>query len=166
MAIIPFSVPANLSAMNAEQTGLGNDLAWQIHALLLDSGEVPIVEVLNRQDWPAKKEEFFTGNFGALSMAREAGYDLVMVGLVEKQNSLSTLSAYSKILDVDSGVTVWYGKTTAFTRRRDFDNLSWNFRMSNEDPSLFYTGTLIHKTSQCIASAVISDEEEELEEEQ
>src|SRR4051812_36516187 len=79
MAIIPFSVPANISADNSERPGLGNELAWKIHAQLLATGQIPIVEVLNRQDWPNKKEEFFTGNFGAIAMAREAGYDLLMV---------------------------------------------------------------------------------------
>ncbi len=134
----------------------------QRFAELLSSSQIPIVEVLNRQDWPGKKEEFFTGNFGALQMSRDAGYDLVMVGFVEQQKSLDNLSAYSKILDVESGVTVWYGKTTAYTQRPEFDTMSWNYRISNKEPSKFYFAPLIEEESKCIAKAVTQypDEEE------
>jgi hypothetical protein len=161
LAIIPFSTPANLSVRNAESPGLGNEMAWQIHRYLLASEEVPIVEVLNRQDWPAKKDEFFTGNYGALNMARDANYDLVLVGLVEQQKALDTLVVYSKVIDVESGVTVWYGKTRAVTNRREFDDWTWHFGMTSKDPSALYFDTLIDKTSQCIVKAVLNQDEEE-----
>lgn len=157
MGIVPFSVPANLSVRNGEFPGLGNQMAWQIHQNILDSGQVPIAEVLNRQDWPSKKDEFFTGNYGALAMAREAGYDLVLVGLVEQQKELDTMTAYSKILDVESGITVWYGKTVTSSNRDDLDNLSWNFRMSNYEPATMHYDSLIYKSSKCIVRAIIND---------
>lgn len=158
MAIIPFSVPANLAAISDEQPGLGNELAWKVHAKLLESKEVPIVEVFNRQDWPRKKEEFFTGNFGALSMAQEAGYDLVMVGNVEQQKQLDTMIVHAKVIDVEAGITLWYGKVEAHTRRPNMESWADTFWLDDKIPSKLYSGSLIDEASRCIASVVTSDE--------
>lgn len=159
MAVIPFTVPANLSAIDSERAGLGNKLAWQLHAALLSTGEIPIVEVFNREDWPGKREEFFTGNFGALSIAREAAYDLVLVGMLEQQKNLDQITAYTKIMDVDSGITVWYGKTTVTSIRRDLDNWYDTFWLDDKDPAQFYSESTLNKISTCIAQAVINEEE-------
>ena len=56
VGVIPFSVPANVAAHSNELPGLGNQLAWMVKDELLARGTMPIVEVLNRQDWPGKKE--------------------------------------------------------------------------------------------------------------
>lgn len=162
MAVIPFSVPANLSASSDEQPGLGNELAWQVQAKLLKTGDVPIVEVFNRQDWPGKKAEFFTGNYGALAMAREAGYDMVMVGLVEKTTSLNALTVYTKILDVDSGITVFYGQEIVHSQRRRLDDIADTFWIIDKDPSLFYNRQMMNKASECIVTSVTSYPDEEL----
>ena len=122
VAIIPFSVPANLASMGNERPGLGNELAWQVHAKLLRSGELPVVEVFNRQDWPGKKEEFFTGNFGALALAREANYDLVLVGYLDDIHDLGEMAVFGKLIEVESGITVWYGKSAVETLDPDFQH--------------------------------------------
>jgi hypothetical protein len=74
-----------------------------------------------RDDWPGKREEFWTGNFGALAQSREAGYDFVLVGFVDQMKSLDSMTVHSKIIDSDSGVTVWSGSTTVTTKKSQLD---------------------------------------------
>ena len=150
MAIIPFSVPANLAYRDQERPGLGNQLAWSVQAEMLRSGAVPIVEVLNRMDWPGKKEEFYTGNFGAIEMARDAGYDLALVGNVEPVRSTADLIASVKILDVESGVTVWYGDVHAMTWREDADTVEDWAMLIDRQPNRLYFNVLTDKLAKCI----------------
>ena len=157
LAIIPFSTPAGIAYQNADLPGLGNRIAWNVHALLLKSGEAPIVEVLNRQDWPGKKEEFFTGNFGALAQAREAGYDLVLVGYLEPMHSLDEMTAESKLIEVESGMTIWYGQNTASTWRGDRNRVMAHLGITDRRPDLIYNHELVEALSACVADSVVHD---------
>lgn len=159
MAVIPFSVPANISYRNMELPGLGNEMAWMVKAEMLRTGIVPIVEVLNRQDWPSKKEEFFTGNFGAIDMARDAGYDLVLVGFIDPINSLEAASASVKIIDVDSGITVWYGQVRAFTLRNDGNYIAGQLMIDKYDPSRVASRAIFQKLATCIVEQATQEEE-------
>ena len=160
MAIIPFSVAANVSTYGDERPGLGNILSWKVHQYILASQTIPIVEVLNRQDWPGKKEEFFTGNFGAISRAREAGYDLVLIGYLESLKSMDTMTAYTKVIDVESGITLWYGQSTSSTYRPDIKRARYGLRLEPSRPDMLFTDDLVGGLAQCIAAAVTSEEEE------
>ena len=157
LAVIPFSTPANVAAYDNEHIGLGNQLSYSVQAQLLQSGQVPMVEVLNRQDWPGKKEEFFTGNYGAISIAREAGYDLVLVGLVEPLASLSQMRAYGKLIDVENGVTVWYGETSATTNRGEFNQLGARLGIEDRRPDKLYSGELSDKLAECFTHNLLAD---------
>jgi len=156
LAVVPFSVPANLAGTSNELPGLGNTLAWKVHAEALASGEFPITEVFNRQDWPGKKEEFFTGNFGALSLAHEAGYDLVLTGFIENLRDLNALTAHTKLIDVNSGVTLWYGKSTVrAVEYRDatvFDSM-WR---STDRPDKLYTATIADDLGRCVVQGILA----------
>lgn len=160
LAIVPFSTAANLTAQYTERPGFGNEIAWKLHAYLLESGDVPIVEVFNRQDWPLKKEEFFTGNFGGLAMAREAGYDLVLVGYVEQQRNIRQIDAFVKLMDVESGVTVYYGKISSNTIREHFQDFEDTMLISDKRPSDLFLAEIKEKLPSCISEAILSDEEE------
>ena len=154
VAIVPFSVPANVAGMNNELPGLGNDLAWKIHERFVDSNVFPIVEVFNRQDWPRKKEEFHTGNFGAIASARDAGYDLVFVGNVDPMKSLDELSATTKLIETESGTTVWFGQTTARSEARNINKSLSNYYLADRVPSTFDLGGLEEDLSRCIVREV------------
>lgn len=158
MAIIPFSTPANLTVPR-NTAGLNNDLAWKVHAEFLTRNKIPIVEVFNREDWPGKREEFFTGNFGAISTSREAGYDLVMVGYLENTSSLDTMAAYTKLIEVESGITVWYGKTVASTSRPLLQTIESRMWLDNTRPDLLYTEPLIEELAHCIVEGIAHEEE-------
>lgn len=156
LGIIPFVVPANLTQKPFQYRGMGNELAFQIHAHFLNRGTIPIVEVLNREDWPGKKDEFYTGNFGALSQARESGYDLILVGMIDGYNPYAEVTASTKLIEVESGVTLWYGKTTAFTERKDFERASDYLNIEDRRPSRSYGEALTAKLTECIAGEILS----------
>lgn len=159
MAVIPFSVPANISYYNSERPGFGNQMAWMVQAEMLRTGIVPIVEVLNRPDWPGKKEEFFTGNFGSIEMARDAGYDLALVGNVEPVKSLESISASIKIIDVESGVTVWYGLVTSTTWQKDMDRFQSLIMLDDRRPDLIYSNAIFSNLAKCIAGEAVREDE-------
>lgn len=154
VAIIPFSTPANLAAANNERPGLGNELAWRLHGEFLKSQLFPMVEVLNRQDWPGKKEEFFTGNFGGLQGAREAGYDLALIGYVDSPKDLYQLPVLTKLIDTDSGVTLWYGKSVVTTQRPDMDSFAASWWIGERKPALLHTDTLVDQMARCIVDQI------------
>ncbi len=157
LGIIPFSVPANLTTTNNELPGLENTLTRKIYSALIDYQEIPIIEILNREDWPGKKEDFFTGNHGALKIARDAGYDLVLVGSVEPLTSLTSMTAYSKLMDTESGVTIWFGKSTVDTHRRRMQNSAAYIGLENRRPDKIFTSSMTEELARCVAKAVMKD---------
>ena len=157
LAIIPFSVPANLTPRAGNQHAISNELAWKVQAEMLARGAVPIAEILNREDWPAKREEFFTGNFGAISFAREAGYDLVFVGYVNPMNSIDEVTAQGKLIETESGITLWYGTSTATSARANVrNNLSYAW-LTNQRPDMLYQNELFNKLATCMVDEAVSD---------
>ena len=157
LGILPFSVPANLAPRTGNNHTVSNELAWKVHAEMLAQGAVPIVEVLNREDWPGKRDEFFAGNFGALSVAREAGYDLVFVGYVEPMSSLDAVTAQGKLIETESGITLWYGTTTAISARPNVrNNLSYAW-ITNQRPDLLSQPELFAKLAECMVMEATSD---------
>lgn len=157
MGIIPYTVPANLSGIVNQYPGLGNELARLTHAQFLNREIIPITEVVNRDDWPRKKDEFFKGNFGALSQAREAGYDLIFVGLVENLAFNKKLILSTKMIEVESGITLWYGRTIVTTDRRDYDRTADYLNFEDRDPSASHQDLLVETAASCTVKEVLAD---------
>lgn len=158
LAVIPLAVPANLAAKSDELPGMGNLLAWQLHAELTRTEEIPIVEVLEREDWPGKKEEFFHGDFDAIEYARNAGYDLVLIGYVEPMRNLDSLSVFTKLIEVESGITLWYGKTSVESRTQDANRLVAGLWLGDRRPDELPINTLIDRAARCIAKEITRDD--------
>jgi hypothetical protein len=157
LAVIPFTVPANLAATRRELPGIGNTLAWRTQAWMLENGSVPIVEVLPREDWPGKRDEFFAGNHGAIRMARDAGFDLVLVGFVSEMTSADTLSASAKIIETESGITVWYGTVDAVSARQSVDrNTAW-LGLTDRKPAELHYEPLLERLAKCIVKESTRD---------
>lgn len=159
MAVIPFDAPANLAGKDNELPGIGNRVAWGVQRELLGTEVFPVVEVLNRQDWPGKKEEFFAGNFGALSYARAADYDLVLVGNIEPITRVDEYVVHSKIIEVESGITLWYGTSRVVSNRADMLAVSSSFGLTDERPDLIPTDPLVNQAAECIAYDITHDPE-------
>lgn len=157
MAIVPFSTPANLAEQSSEHPGLGNLLAQQVQARFLEAGEVPIVEIFNRQDWPGKKDEFYTGNFGAIAFARDAGYDLVLVGLLKSPKQINQLAAEAKIIETESGVTVWYGESEGRSEEQKWDRMMAKLGLSTVQPSQLHIDKTADQVARCMVRDMLSE---------
>ena len=159
MAVIPFVTQANFTAQNSESPGVSDQLAWSVHRELLGYDTLPIIEVFNRQDWPGKKDDFFTGNFGALTLARDAGYDLVLVGYLEKITRLDEWTVHTKIIDVDSGTTLWYGTSRVTNNRGDLLEVSSTMGLTDRRPDMLDTKQMTDRAAICIAHDIMVDPE-------
>ncbi len=159
IGIIPFSVPANLSNFGGRTLSTGTDIAWRLHAQLLKRNETAIIEVFPREDWPGKQEEFFKGNFGAIAQAREAGYDMVVVGLVDGIRSLEEMTAHSKLIDLDNGITVWYGTSTATIEKPAMDSPLYTLGLSSARPDMVETNNLVDLLSICVANDIVNEDD-------
>jgi hypothetical protein len=157
MAVIPFDAPANLAGRDNELPGIGNRLSWGVQRELLGTEVFPVVEVLNRQDWPGKKEEFFAGNFGALSFARAAGYDLVLVGAIEPITRLDEYVVHSKIIEAESGITLWFGTSRVVSNRADMLGVSSSLGLTDERPDIVSTDPMLKQAAECIAYDITHD---------
>lgn len=158
LAVIPFSAPANLSRHSDQRPALTDSLAWKIQAGLLQSAELPIVEVLNRQDWPGKKEEFFTGNHGALAQARSAGYDMILVGLLEPATDIRIMTAHTKVIEVESGITLWYGQSRVRSLDDQINKIGSGLHLIDRQPNqLRYFEGLSADLADCIVKAILSE---------
>lgn len=159
MAVVPFVTQANFTAQNSELPGISDQLAWGVQRELLAYDTLPIVEVFNRQDWPGKKDDFFTGNFEALSLARNAGYDLVLLGYMERLVRLDRWVIHTKIIDVDSGTTLWYGTSTVVTNQPDLYEVSGTFGLTSQRPDILHIEPMTNAATACIARDIMIDPE-------
>jgi hypothetical protein len=157
LGVVPFDTPANLAYRDDENPGIGNRIAWGVQQALLATEVFPIVEPLNRQDWPRKKEEFFAGNFGALAAARAAGYDLLLLGNIEPITRIDEYIIHSKVLDVESGITLWHGTSQVVSSRADMLAVSSSLGLTDERPDLVPTDSLIREAAECIAYEITHD---------
>lgn len=114
LGIFPFSVPANFTAKSLDRLDFGIVIAQKLQPYLLSSNLFTTVELLDYPEWSGKKQEFFANNLQAIEIARNIGLDFVVLGYLSPQNHIEQMTVYSKIIDVNTGITVYYGETTAF----------------------------------------------------
>lgn len=156
VGVIPFSVPANLAHTSGQTPSLGNKLAWAVQRKLLASKIFPIIEVLNREDWPRKKDQFFSGNFGALAYGRDAGYDMIVVGYMEPLYRLDTWTIHTKVIEVASGTTLWFGSSTAYTTRHDMWEVSSFVGLTDRRPDFQYSDELLDTVTTCATDEMLT----------
>jgi hypothetical protein len=118
IAVIPFDVPETFSPAGNQKINFGRDLANLFQHELLRRGELGIVELFDRDRWPGKRAEFFTGNYTAIQLARNAGYDFVVVGYMKDIINESDLTMLTRVVDTSNSITVWYAKTTISSNAR------------------------------------------------
>lgn len=158
LAIIPFGAPANVSAQNIEMPGMGNTVAWKLRDELLASGEIPIVEVFNRQDWPGKKEEFPLGNFEAIRQAMVADYDLLMVGSVEPFTSMNKMAISFKVMEIETSTTIYSGRTEVYNSRAEQERRYSRFYMLDRTPANLPIEDMQTELAACVATELFADE--------
>jgi hypothetical protein len=158
LGIVPFVAPANFAGAGDSQPPLGSQLAWRLHAEILRLNKIPIVEVTTWTDWPLKREDFFSGNFEAMQRARDAGYDMIFVGYLEESNP-EEVAVLGKLIDVNVGKTLWYGRALAFSRRNKISDLKHHFGATlDHSLSSLDLYPLYSKLVQCLAEEALSDD--------
>jgi len=118
VAVVPFEVPVNFSPIMNPELRYGFKLAQMFQQSLLSQNEKIIVEVFDRSNWPGKKMDFATGNMIAMKQARDAGYDFLVVGVMDEMTNANNLSIQTKLIDTENSTTVWYGISQSVWPRR------------------------------------------------
>ncbi len=137
LGIIPFDVQESFAPPGNDSVHYGRGLAKQFSFDLKTANIIPVVELFNRDRWPGKREEFFTGNYQAISSARAAGYDLVMVGYLEEIKDANSLTLYTKIIDTQNNITVWDAKTVVESKAREYREALSEIHLAQKRPELF-----------------------------
>lgn len=158
IGIVPFSVPANFASSGSEAPGFDYEIARSVQQQLLAADIIPIVEMFNRLDWPGKKDEFFTGNHGAIAFARQAGFDLVLVGYVPAPSESQNLSAFVKVIEVESEITVYYGKSEVIMDHPEYKRGGYWWWLGEQRPDLIRFKELTDRLSGCVTRGVLSEE--------
>lgn len=158
LAVLPTSVPANLSSFRNDHPNMGNELAWRLRNELVKNEAAPIIEVLNRYDWPGKKDEFFVGNHQALAVARQAGYDLVLVSYLEPMRSFDEMVMYSKLMETDAGITVWNGRTSVTRSDSLYEKTRSWLDLQKRLPGSTQFEPMIEHLVRCSVKGILSDE--------
>lgn len=158
IGVIPFSVPANFATRSAEEPGVDYQIAWELQRQLLQSGQLSIVEMFNRLDWPGKKEEFYSGNFGAITFGRQAGYDIIIVGSIPTTAALRELSAFTKVIEVESGITIFYGMSSVDNPDPQYQREgTWSW-FAKDRPDKLQFGSALKMLGRCVAENVLDEE--------
>jgi TolB-like protein len=161
LGIFPFKTQENITSSNASRQGWGKELAMKLQGKLLEFGTFPIIEVVNRDTWENYREEFSSGNYRALSMARELGYDLLLVGDAKVLHYPNKVAADVKLIETESGITVWYGNIEADNYRKDLRAAGTAFGLFQRDPSINDMPHLSEKLAKCTAGALMQVQQKE-----
>lgn len=154
LGIVPFSVPANLAQRGDLYNDLASSMARRLQGGMLEIGVFGIAEIFNRPDWPQKREEFFTGNFGAMSLARDAGYDFILIGLIDELRSAHNLTIYSKVIEVESGITLWFAKSE-YQEQNDQEKIHFpTLQVVNETMDFGNWNSFIERGADCVAHEI------------
>lgn len=158
IAIIPFDVQESFAPPGNESLHYGRELARRFQSELQSTQELSIVEVFNQDRWPGKREEFFIGNHRAIQLARDAGYDFVIVGYLEELKNAEEMNLFTKVIDTSNGVSVWYGKTMAFSRKRAIRDFFVDARLAQRRPELFYFSERAGELAFCAVDQILHSE--------
>lgn len=158
-AVIPFDVPESFALPGNDSEYFGRTLARKLVMELHRSAVLPIVELFNRDRWPGKREEYFTGNYRAIEQARNAGYDLVVLGYMENIQNDNSFTILTKVIDTSNQVTIWSASTEAYSLDRSWRrSLAW-FPLYDDQPNKFQFPEKIDTFAQCTVSGILTAEE-------
>jgi hypothetical protein len=160
MAIVPFDVPETFATWGNESEHFGRQLARRVHAEIRSEGVVPISEIFNRDRWPGKREEFFTGNYQAIELAKNAGYDLVLVGYMDDIKDDEDIDIYTKIIDTHNHMNVWSARTRVTSKNKRVSNFLARARMIEDRPELFAFPERVDEFATCVVQAIKNKDNE------
>jgi hypothetical protein len=112
--------------------------------------------LFDRDRWPGKQNEFFSGNYQAIRQAREAGYDVVVLGYLESPTNASELNLQTKIIDTRNNVTIWYGMSQVSSQSRARLSLASKFGLADDRPEKFYFPERIEYLTFCTVDQMLN----------
>jgi hypothetical protein len=157
-AVFPFDVQETFAPAGNDSVHFGRELAKAFTLELRRSEELGIIELFNRDRWPGKREEFFAGNYRALELARNAGYDLVFLGYLEDLRNDKDLVVYTKLIDTSNHVTIWAGRTQATSHRRSWRRDLSRTRVYQDRPDLFDFRERTEMLAHCTVNKILSSD--------
>jgi len=157
VALVPFEVPASFSRNIAGWMNFQEEITQSLHVKLLESGKFQLLEIFKTH--PLRKDDFITGNYEITELAKQAGYDLLLVGQVGNLSGVTQLSGTAKLIDVNTGITVWYGqsqvgKVSYSTSRRDAFGV-----FGRDRPDYMPFRLLADQFTSCLVENIFSEED-------
>ena len=146
---MPFWVGETFSANMSKEYDLGDDLARSFQRELIRTEEIPIVEIFHKDRSAIQKGDYRDGNYQALMFARAAGYDLLLLGELLPPTDAGTLVVNTKVINVESGVTLWAGQTTYTSYRREQREMLGKTPLFRSRPELFDFAERIKELAEC-----------------
>lgn len=157
VAVMPFDVPESFAFQGTASVNYGRTLASKFQRAFLQTEELSIVELFDRDNWPGKSDEFFAGNYGAMKLARDAGYDVVVLGRMNDIVDGRNLAVNVKIIDLNTSITLWFGEITAYTHEKLIREAMSKAGVSKEKHEDFQFEERTDELANCAAESAIVD---------
>lgn len=161
--ILPFETQEQFAYHGPESDRVGWMLARKIQTQILGTGAIPIVEFYQYGNWPGKKNDFFNGNYIAQEFARNAGYDLLIVGYLEPIVHKDQLVLHTKAIDPATSVTLWNARATVSSYMQGINDSLARARLDTQQREMFYFPEKFEELTQCTTRSLTSEEEPETE---
>lgn len=142
VGVLPFFVPESFS-------NYGEDVSVAFKREMLRSQAFNIVEYFKHGNWQEHSEDFTTGNLLAINMARNAGYNTIVVGQIDGKSSGRRHRLDTKLIDVPSAITLWSGSLEITSSKPTTDSLSEFFNLKREVPNIFDFDGLAEEMARC-----------------
>jgi len=157
--ILPFVVPENFAQPGADVPNVGRELAVEFAAQFRGAGAIPVVEMYNVDRWPGRREDFATGNYQALQLARNAGFDFLVVGYLEDLKGDDFFNIQVKLIDVSNNITLHHSLLRAYSRDRLWSREFGRSWFVQEHPNNYSFPEIIDESARCGVEAMMSDEQ-------
>ena len=81
-----------------------------------------------------------------------------MVGNIEKMTNIDSMTIQTRIMEVDSGISIWYGQSTVDSNRKLHNELKSDYWLEKRRPDRVPTKAMTHKLARCIVDGVMNAE--------
>jgi len=158
IAVLPFEVPETFAYHTGTAGSYGAELANRVKAELVRSEEPYIVEYFSEAKWVGKKEDFFDGNYAALNVARNAGYDLIVLGYLTDITPQGLLELQTKIIDTNTAVTIFWARTALDSSPTVFSRAMMDFGYIPQNDSNLRISERSEELVRCTTRSILTSE--------
>ena len=156
--ILPFVVPESFTGANQDIPNFGKEIAAEFAAQLREAGVLPIVELYNVDRWPGRREDFSTGNFQAINLARNAGFDFLLVGYLEDLKADDTFNVQIKLIDISNNITLNHSLLKATSKDRLWRREIGRSILVQDVPAIYSFPEITDEAARCGVEALLNEE--------